>query len=351
MTTEITTPVPEITEITAVDEPLLSQPHLTVPPSAELATASTRVPMLLGLFAGRRGASLIVSQNVALQMEDYREEFGYSVPVVAVETVWNLAFVVVAVVMVFWIAREERSVRLRVWICGYAVHCVANVVVLLVEYRKRRMRESVDVNSEVTGLTSGGSSSEIQNDGDCVLPIRWDLLNEVLYHLWSVVGFVWIVSYNNSATPHLFWLSLAFLAMDVFFLILRSLFYFLLAAAYCFCLPCILAFMYYMKRQERASEADISRLPVYEIFNVEEPGVSECRMIPKGTNGPDYSTELVIHTEYAECCICLSHYEDGEPLHLLLCGHHFHSTCIVKWLRLKATCPVCKSRVALNEQV
>ncbi|MFS7960044.1 putative transcription factor C2H2 family [Helianthus anomalus] len=95
---------------------------------------------------------------------------------------------------------------------------------------------------------------------------------------------------------------------------------------------------------ERASEADISRLPKYKVENMEQPGVREFSMISMGTNGQDYFTELVL-TKYAGCSICLCHYEDGEQLHLLLCCHHFHSTCIVKWLRLKATCPVCKSLV------
>lgn len=46
-----------------------------------------------------------------------------------------------------------------------------------------------------------------------------------------------------------------------------------------------------------------------------------------------------------ECCICLSSYEDGAELHALPCSHHFHCTCIVKWLKMNATCPLCKYNI------
>lgn len=53
-----------------------------------------------------------------------------------------------------------------------------------------------------------------------------------------------------------------------------------------------------------------------------------------------------------ECCICLSSYEDGAELHALPCNHHFHSTCIVKWLKMNATCPLCKYNILKgSEQV
>ncbi|KAE9615756.1 putative transcription factor C2H2 family [Lupinus albus] len=46
-----------------------------------------------------------------------------------------------------------------------------------------------------------------------------------------------------------------------------------------------------------------------------------------------------------ECCICLCSYENGEELHALPCNHHFHSTCILKWVKMKATCPLCKYNI------
>lgn len=53
-----------------------------------------------------------------------------------------------------------------------------------------------------------------------------------------------------------------------------------------------------------------------------------------------------------ECCICLSPYEHGAELHALPCNHLFHATCIVKWLKMNATCPLCKFNILKgNEQI
>ncbi|KAF8005638.1 hypothetical protein BT93_K0042 [Corymbia citriodora subsp. variegata] len=48
------------------------------------------------------------------------------------------------------------------------------------------------------------------------------------------------------------------------------------------------------------------------------------------------------------CSICLGEYKEGEVLRLLPeCEHVFHMKCVDPWLRLHATCPVCrKSPVA-----
>ncbi|KAI3744130.1 hypothetical protein L1987_57206 [Smallanthus sonchifolius] len=257
-----------VPEITTVNEPLLSPTQGAVPaPSAGGDRTSTRVPMLLGRFSGRRGAPLIVRENVALQMQDCQEDWSYSFPVVVIDALWNLAFVVVALAMLFWTAREETNLKLRVWICGYATKCVVNVVLLVVEYKRRNRRISTAVMVPIS-LTSSSSSSE--DGGDDVNPIR---------------------------------LTLAFLAIDVFFLAIRSIILCLLSAGYCFCLPCIIAFMYYISNQDPASDADISRLPkyIFEVDNgdMEQPDVRACRMIPMRRNGPDFSTERVLLTKDA----------------------------------------------------
>lgn len=61
--------------------------------------------------------------------------------------------------------------------------------------------------------------------------------------------------------------------------------------------------------------------------------------------GTDSPMEHVLSGEDAECCICLSAYEDGAELRQLPCGHHFHCTCVDKWLYINATCPLCKYNI------
>jgi len=48
----------------------------------------------------------------------------------------------------------------------------------------------------------------------------------------------------------------------------------------------------------------------------------------------------------AKCGICLQDYEVGEELSTLpRCLHHFHKTCIDKWLSINKICPVCREDI------
>ncbi|PQQ16775.1 putative RING-H2 finger protein ATL21B [Prunus yedoensis var. nudiflora] len=44
------------------------------------------------------------------------------------------------------------------------------------------------------------------------------------------------------------------------------------------------------------------------------------------------------------CPICLSEYQSKETLRTIPeCNHYFHANCVDKWLRLNATCPLCRN--------
>lgn len=44
------------------------------------------------------------------------------------------------------------------------------------------------------------------------------------------------------------------------------------------------------------------------------------------------------------CAICLGEYKDGEMLRMLPdCKHWFHLKCVDEWLKLNASCPVCRN--------
>lgn len=46
----------------------------------------------------------------------------------------------------------------------------------------------------------------------------------------------------------------------------------------------------------------------------------------------------------AVCSICLGEYREGEMLRMMPdCRHYFHLPCIDEWLRLHASCPVCRT--------
>lgn len=83
---------------------------------------------------------MLVRETAARELEERRADWGYSTPVVALDVTWNIAFVVVSVVMLICSVAEQPNTPVRVWICGYAAQCLVHVVLVLVEYRRRNER-------------------------------------------------------------------------------------------------------------------------------------------------------------------------------------------------------------------
>ncbi|KAM6562118.1 hypothetical protein CsatB_022116 [Cannabis sativa] len=291
-------------------------------PIASAARPAT-LAMLLGRATGRRGASMLVRETAARELEERRADWGYSKPVVALDVMWNTAFVVVSVVMLFVTAPESPNTPIRLWICGYALQCVVHVVLVGVEYHRRNVRRRRNQESPEIGDNSGNDSDEEDEYGQRI-----------------------------SGRSRL---AVVFLAFDVFFAIFCVVLACLIGIALCCCLPCIIAILYAVAGQEGASEADLSILPKfkYQVSTTEEkPCAGAGKMVPVGTSSEYLATERILLPEDAECCICLVSYDDGEDLHALPCNHHFHSTCIVKWLKMNATCPLCKYNILKgSEQV
>ncbi|XP_022776478.1 E3 ubiquitin protein ligase RIE1 isoform X2 [Durio zibethinus] len=347
-----------------------SDPHAPLlrsrQPDASAARPAT-LALLLGRTMGRRGASMMVRETAARELEERRADWGYSKPVVALDMLWNTAFVAVSVVMLICTVDESPNTPIRLWICGYALQCLVHVVLVWLEYRRRTNRRT-PVRDEERGDAAAGdvNDSEDEEDGtergtfgsnQSSVTKRCESINTMASFLWWIVGFYWVVSGGDillQSAPRLYWLAVVFLAFDVFFAIFCVVLACLIGIALCCCLPCIIAILYAVAGQEGASEADLSILPKYRfqiINNGEKPHVGAGKMVPIETSSRYLANERILFPEDAECCICLSSYEDGADLHVLPCNHHFHSTCIVKWLKMNATCPLCKYNILKgNEQ-
>ncbi|KAG4923038.1 hypothetical protein AAZX31_18G000200 [Glycine max] len=57
----------------------------------------------------------------------------------------------------------------------------------------------------------------------------------------------------------------------------------------------------------------------------------------------------VIINENSQCSVCLDDFEVGSEAKEMPCKHRFHSGCILPWLELHSSCPVCRLQLPLDE--
>ncbi|KAL0697678.1 hypothetical protein Bca4012_053800 [Brassica carinata] len=310
-----------------------------------------------------REPSVIVREAAAEQLEERQSDWAYSKPIVVLDIVWNLAFVSVAAAVLVMSRNEHPIIPLRVWLLGYALQCVLHMVCVCVEYRRRNR---VRTNRRITSSRSSSSSSssmeedalvsrrdsneQLESESSSVAK-HLESANTMFSFIWWIIGFYWVSAGGQQLaqeSPRIYWLSIVFLGFDVFFVVFCVALACVIGIAVCCCLPCIIAVLYAVADQEGASKEDIEQLTKFKFRKVggvnkhtgdeaQEGIMTEC-----GTDSP---LEHTILQEDAECCICLSAYEDGTELRELPCGHHFHCSCVDKWLYINATCPLCKYNI------
>ncbi|XP_074309348.1 E3 ubiquitin protein ligase RIE1-like isoform X2 [Silene latifolia] len=274
----------------------------------------------------------------------------YSKNWVTLDILVNLVIAAVSAVVLVCTAAEKPNVPVRVWLSGYLVQCLIHVVLVWSEYRRLARRREVD-------LEAAGDGNVHDDDGNAVVVFFWtrasfayryDTLNMMASFVWGNVGLYWIQSGGKlllQNAPRLYRLTVVYQTYDVIFVM-----FFVAGVVVCCSLSCIFGLRPVARQQEGASEADLSVLPKYTFHmssNAEKPsdGTRVMVLVPMDTNRGDLATERDLLPEDAECCICFGSYEDGIELHVLPCNHHFHSTCIEKWLKINAICPVCNYNI------
>lgn len=45
------------------------------------------------------------------------------------------------------------------------------------------------------------------------------------------------------------------------------------------------------------------------------------------------------------CVVCIIDFKDGDTIISLDCQHSFHECCLVSWLKIHASCPVCRTKL------
>uniref|UniRef100_A0A0E0KU45 RING-type domain-containing protein n=1 Tax=Oryza punctata TaxID=4537 RepID=A0A0E0KU45_ORYPU len=81
-----------------------------------------------------------------------------------------------------------------------------------------------------------------------------------------------------------------------------------------------------------------------EAIGTESKGLPEdvIALLPTST----YKIRIFSRKEkHDECVICCMTYKNRDRLTKLPCEHHYHQTCVTKWLKINKVCPVCNKEV------
>ncbi|KAK8491166.1 hypothetical protein V6N11_037930 [Hibiscus sabdariffa] len=178
---------------------------------------------------------------------------------------------------------------------------------------------------------------------------------DCFFAVWFVVGNVWIFGGHSSASeaPNMYRLCIVFLTFSCIGYAMP----FIICATICCCLPCIISVLGFredLSQTRGATSESINALPTYK-FKVKKCrngdgkeinlGAGEGGVVAAGTE-----KERIISGEDAICCICLAKYSNNDELRELPCSHFMHKDCVDKWLKINASCPLCKSEVGENLQ-
>jgi hypothetical protein len=57
--------------------------------------------------------------------------------------------------------------------------------------------------------------------------------------------------------------------------------------------------------------------------------------------------EIVSNLADENCAICLNRIAEGQKVAKIECMHHYHLSCLNKWVKKKSQCPLCQSHITL----
>ncbi|CAI0444488.1 unnamed protein product [Linum tenue] len=294
---------------------------------------------------------------------------------VSLELALTLSQIIASIVVLSISKDEHPHTPLFVWIIGYASGCLATLPLLYWRYHLRNQGSDQDAaqtrqgsthinvpagpfslsvtrtsggedRQPVVGSPRGGQSTAAVNSRYevKVLVEYFKMGLDCFFAVWFVVGNVWIFGGHSSATdaPNMYRLCIVFLTISCIGYAMP----FILCATICCCLPCIISVLGFredLTQTRGATPESISALPTYKFKSNKRDGNAgdnDGGVVAAGTE-----KERVISGEDAICCICLGKYANNDELREVPCSHFFHKDCVDKWLKINASCPLCKSEV------
>ncbi|GMH04615.1 hypothetical protein Nepgr_006455 [Nepenthes gracilis] len=316
------------------------------------------------------------------------EEFGHrrwtpfnSSFCISLEILFTLGQIIASIVVLCLSRHEHPRTPLFAWAVGYTAGCVVSLPVLCWRYLLRSHiteqgaaqlnQDSPEQNSvsdpssyititlnqssdheDQSRATYNGQVMRIANPRLSLLGDQLKMALDCFFAVWFVVGNVWIFGERSSVSeaPNLYRLCMAYLTLSCIGYAMP----FILCVVICCCLPCIISFLGIREDQNHirgASDESINALPTYNFKSKkqESGGTLETDADEGGEEGGIVGVgtekERAISGEDSVCCICLARYVDEDELRELPCSHFFHAACVDRWLRINASCPLCKCAI------
>ncbi|KAI4307832.1 hypothetical protein L6164_030971 [Bauhinia variegata] len=229
------------------------------------------------------------------------------------------------------ISQRERPIwPVRIWISGYEIGCILNLLLLYGRYRQLHLTQGDALS--LSDMEQQRGNEETRNSH---LMNRCRSSLELFFAIWFVMGNVWVFDSRFGSfqrAPKLHVLCISLLAWNA----ISYSFPFLLFLLLCCCVPLMSNVLGYNMNmgssQKGASEDQISQLPSWRYKQVHS----------KIEHGNDSESSEGHINEDPECCICLAKYKDKEEVRQLPCSHMFHLKCVDQWLKIISCCPLCK---------
>ncbi|CAI9755633.1 unnamed protein product [Fraxinus pennsylvanica] len=343
--------------------------------SEDQGSTSARVqvyqpPLFSGSGSNSRSAPLIRRGNSRRRRSPLNSGLWISFLLVL-----TVSQIIAAIVVLSLSKHEHPHAPLKEWIVGYALGCVGILPLLYWRFRHRNQGSDQDTTHRrhdssqngysaisstrivleredrwATGTASrGGQNVGIPNSRLKALVEYFKMALDCFFAVWFVVGNVWVFGGHASSAeaPNLYRLCIVFLTLSCIGYAMP----FILCAAICCCLPCLISILGIREdliHYRGATQELINSLPTYK-FKVMNKNSSDKECNPDADEGGIVAAgtqkERLISGEDAICCICLAKYLNNDDLRELPCSHLFHRECVDKWLKINASCPLCKAEV------
>ncbi|KAI3811120.1 hypothetical protein L1987_20837 [Smallanthus sonchifolius] len=300
---------------------------------------------------------------------------------ISIELVFTSGQIIAAIVVFFISQSENPQNPLFAWVVGYAGGCAASLPLLYWRYLHRNQatgqrstqgqqqprseritppepnsyitisfapspdEETHQTTSSNTWTGPNVSGSNIRLN---MLVDHFKMALDCFFAVWFVVGNVWIFGDQSSYAdaPNLYRLCIVFLAFSCMGYAMP----FILCGMICCCLPCIVSILGIredMNQIRGATEDSINALPTHK-FKLNPTTDNNEYDNSGGLLAAGTKNERAVSGEDAVCCICLAKYGDDDLLRELPCTHFFHTECVDRWLKINASCPLCKFEIELQ---